>query len=239
MTKPKMKEKTVRVQKKVWGSKQVLASPFAPIFPAPNPGTRDKVIEVLVTAFPKPFARRISRPARKKRVVGDIEVSDRTKQSDNSDAEMREEEKIPKGSVKRLRQKPEGLVCGVNEVTRALEKDKLELVVVCRDIVPSIMISHIPGLCFINSAKLVVLPGNGTDIGTILGTKRLIGFGIRRRGKDDGDDSRNEVVRSLLNGLSPLATPLDYPWLKASRGGEVPAFPEPQMIPHRSKKDIL
>lgn len=256
MTKRKKKGASSKPpKKKAWGSKQVLASPFAPVFPTPDPGTLEKVVGILLETFPEPFAKRVSRPSKKcprdDAIMRDVDVVAASDGSENvplvsaktEDAKLKEgEQGILK--IETSCKKPPRLLCGVNEVTRALEKGKVELAVVCRDVSPSIMVSHIPVLCFIGSTKLVILSGNGGDVGKIMGTQRLLAFGICKKEEADvGDDkhvgrSKNYIADRLVERLSPLATPLDFPWLAAALGGKVPKFPDPVMIPHRSKKDI-
>lgn len=216
MTKKKSKGPVQGKQKKkVWGSKQVLASPFAPVMPSAKPETQRKVLEVLLSAIPVPFAKRPPRPPRADRMEIDRKPA-------------------PTPSVR----KPARLVCGLNEVTRGLERENLDIVVVCRDITPALLVSHIPVLCFAARAPLVIMPGDGTDIGTVFGTKRVVTFAVRKRPEEEVADPVS-VAEVLLKGLRPMATTLDFPWLAAAKNrSDVPEFPKPLMIPHRSKMDI-
>lgn len=129
------------------------------------------------------------------------------------------------------------MLCGINEVTRALEKNRVEVVIVSRDVTPAFLVTHIPILCFLTSAKLVVLPGDGTELGHLLGTKRLLAFGLLRKTSDHSKDT--ELADLLIERLVPHSTPLEYPWLAAIKGKKVPTLPDPVMIPHKTKKEIL
>ena len=217
-------------QQKVWGSKQVLASPFAPTIPPAHHHTRESVHKVLLDIFPKPFALRNPRPSRNAMEV---------------DSENENPPSPPKNNAKqrkRLCKKPPGILCGVNEVTRALEKKKLSLVLLSRDVSPQIMILHIPPLCYTTATKLVIMPGDGTDIGNILGTGKLLALGIRTvvdtEDKQNPEVADESIASKLLEMLSPLQTKLDYPWLASACGASLPSFPNPLVIAHRKKKDI-
>lgn len=217
-------------KKKQWGSKKVLASGFPPPFPSPTPGTEEKVFEILLDLFKK-----------------EMEVVRRLKEEKKSrSARDTDEKMIDANSDKpRPKWKPPRMIFGTNEVTRALENDLVEVVVVCKQPVPPILSSHLPTLCFSKNAKLVVLPGNGTKFGALCGTKRLLVFGVLRKPKSKSADTESKVAGKptgkcpadiLIERLKPFAAKLDYKWLKS---GDKPAdllkFPEPKMIPHRDR----
>lgn len=212
------------VKKKVWGTKQVLASPFATVFPSAAPGISEKVLAALCAVFPEPFAKRVSVP--------------RPDDTLPADEAMETDVKEKRPWCVTLCKKPPRVLCGLNEVTRALERGKVELAVVCRDVVPSVLIAHLPVLCYVHGAALVVLPGGGTDIGAVLGTRRLLAFAVLKQDAvTEGAEECASAVK-LLEFLKPLATELDYPWLAAAKGkGPVPALPEPVMQPHGSVKE--
>lgn len=219
MSKKKAKNLTQGKQKKkVWRSKQVLASPFAPVMPAAALGTRDAVLRILLSAVPVPFAQREPRPSRA---------------SLPPQAAPAEAAPPPHKSCK----KPARLLVGINEVTRALERGGVALVLLARDVTPALLVQHVPVLCFLAGAQLVVMPGDGTDMGVVLGTRRVLAVGVAER-REDGDSGG--VAEMILQGLKPLATRLEYPWLAAAKRkkGTPPPLPEPVSVPHRNKKDI-
>lgn len=228
MTKRKIKGPAqAKQKKKAWGSKQVLASPFAPVMPAATPSSREAVLRVLLEVIPTPFAKREARPSRKSLTAQPVS---------GSVTAAPVKQAPPRKSCK----KPAGLLAGLNEVTRGLERGEVSLVVVARDVTPALLVAHIPVLCFVCGAALVVMPGDGTDVGEVLGTRRVLALGVRKMGEGEmghGED----VAGRLLEGLNPLATRLDYPWLAAAKrkgkeGGL--RFPELRMVAHRSKMDI-
>lgn len=107
--------------------------------------------------------------------------------------------------------------------------------VVARDVVPSMLVAHVPVLCFMTGAQLVVLPGDGSEVGAVFGVRRVLAFAIARQ-KDP--EQEQDAVDRMLTGLTPLAVKLEFPWLEAGRGKKVPPFPPVTMVPHRKKMDI-
>lgn len=205
-------------KKKVWGTKNVLASPFAPQIPSPKPGTLEAVTSILKEIFPDPPLRRESRPTRSTKRTDVMPIDAGT------------------GSSKNPHGKPSGLFVGVNEVTKGLERGQVATVLLARDVSPSLLISHIPTLCYTQDASLVVIPGDGTELGQVFGIRRVLTIGVR---KEASNNQKDFPQASLVHkSLAPFATPLDYPWLAAAKGtGAVPSFPEPVMKPHSSVKE--
>ncbi len=122
---------------------------------------------------------------------------------------------------------------GVNQVTKELERETLALVVLARDVMPSILVAHIPVLCFTQCAKLVVVPGDGADIGEAFGIRRMLAFAVTKSVELKKEDF--PVAADILQNVCSYAVPLEYPWLAAAKGkGPVPSFPEPKMQPHKS-----
>lgn len=78
-----------------------------------------------------------------------------------------------------------------------------------------------------------MLPGDGTHLAAALGAKRLLACGVRK--PDAGDD---RVADLLVRALAPLACKLDFPWLAAASGGDVPSMPAPLMVKHRARAEM-
>lgn len=195
----KVKNKRPSSSTKVWGTKQVLSSPFAAQMPSAIPGSLDCVILSLKRLFPVPPLAR--GPSRKK---------------------------------------PEGLVIGLNQVSKCLERDELRLVVVARDVMP-VLVSHIPVLCFLKETILVVVANSGVEIGVLLGSNRALAFGIL---KEDNDKMAKMGIRvkhnmaKLTDEISSYAVHLSYPWLlpqsKRKEEDGIPKLQEMTMKPHLS-----
>lgn len=223
MTKRKTTEIQRSARKKKFTEKQVLASPFAPVFPTPMPKSSEVTLSALKTAFNQPFAHRPARPSRRTQ----CDSSTTSHGLGDSSAEKAQEKTTTESCAK-----PSGLLVGVNEVTRALEKNDVGIAVVCRDVTPRILVAHLPALCFVKGAKMVAHPGDGSDLGAILGTKRALAFAVRRTLPDEKLSSSLTILSEQLN---TVACVLDFPWL-APRG-KVPPLPEPIFMDHRGKQE--
>lgn len=105
-----------------------------------------------------------------------------------------------------------------------------------KDVTPAILVAHIPTMCFLSQAVLVVLPGDGQEVGQLFGIRRVLAFAVEKVEQGEGEEC--EVARKLTEGLMPLAVSLRFPWLEAARGKPVPPFPEPVLVPHQSKMDV-
>lgn len=118
------------------------------------------------------------------------------------DVEMKEGPEVRKNVV--VNQKPRGLVFGLNEVTKGVEKGILDVVIVCKDTKPHLLVRHVPVLCYVGKVKLIGLLGGGDDLGAIFGMKKLIGVGLRK----------GEMCLEKLKGrLEGLNVKLEFPWL--------------------------
>lgn len=127
--------------------------------------------------------------------------------------------------------RPAGMFFGMNEVTKGLEKDKVSLVVFARDVSPPILFAHLPVLCYMRDAALVVCSGSGKDFAKLLGVKRMLAFAIARPSSIPEGPSR-DLIEKLYADLLPHVATMDFPWLATARGKSVPPhFPEPIVAP--------
>lgn len=190
--------------KKAWSSRKVLASPYAPSMPSAIPDALPKILKILLTLFPSPFIQRTPRPSRK---------SSSTLSPQKSSG------------------KPAHLRIGLNETTKLLELHKADMVVLARDATPAILVSHIPALCFLAGAKLVLIPGDGGDVGKLFGVRRVLAFAIE---KGDG----RGVVEEIVKGLESLVVEVKMDWLEMARGNDAVKWPGVVWRNHRKKADI-
>lgn len=201
-------------RKKIWSTKEVLASPFAPTMPAPITGTAPALTAMLKRNFASPPLQR--EPRRSKKLPPDASPA----------------------AANGAPRKPAGLIIGINEVTKGLEQDKLALVVLARDVLPSIVVSHIPVLCFTQKAKLVLVPGDGSAIGAAFGMRRMLAFAIAKT--TVGATGEFPVANRIFDGAVKFAVEIDYPWLAAAKGkGPLPTLPASKMQPHTAIKKQL
>jgi large subunit ribosomal protein L7Ae len=127
--------------------------------------------------------------------------------------------------------RPRGIFVGINEVTKSLERGTARLVVVAHDVSPQLLVAHIPVLCYLKDADLVVVSGGGSDVAAALGVKRSLAFGITDPLSIPAGPDRSALA-ALLSVLQPLAVKLEYPWLAAAKQcGPTPPLPEPAVGP--------
>lgn len=238
-------------KKKAWGAKNVLHSPFSLVFPPALAGSADAVIDILKKAFPEPPMFRHSAPKPPKEKFDDANCSSSSNDSEieGKQDEMEVVEKpavdgvdgriVPReaadggnGKSSPSSKRPVGMLVGMNEVTRGLEKGKVALVVAARDSSPPILTAHLPALCYMQDAALVSASGNGDDIATALGVKKLLAFAILRPEKVE-ECTLKQRTQTLIDSLQPHATALNFPWLAVAKGGRdaPPQLPEPHLAP--------
>ena len=128
------------------------------------------------------------------------------------------------------------LCVGINRVTRGLERGTVALVAVCTEGVPSMLTSHIPGLCATQGVALAQLPISSTDLGGALGLKSASAIGVWKAavrvgdgGESGGGDSGGQggvspevaaAAREVYDLLSPLCSAVELPWAE----GDTTAF---------------
>ncbi|XP_044150607.1 ribonuclease P protein subunit p38 [Bufo gargarizans] len=99
------------------------------------------------------------------------------------------------------------LAIGINEVTRALEKNQLDLVMVCKSAKPEMITKHIIELSFSREVPACQLPRLSENMAPALGLNSVLALGFRRS---------SDVFREQVEAILPLVPPLHVPWLQAS-----------------------
>lgn len=113
-----------------------------------------------------------------------------------------------------VRGKSQFLALGLHAVTKALEKNKLEVVIVCKDAEPTRLVQHIPVQAFLTDTPLVVLGGDlSLRLGAIFGIRTVIALGIKKRIEHQHGE--------LVEFLKAKATPLDIPWLLPAKAAHL------------------
>lgn len=97
------------------------------------------------------------------------------------------------------------LAIGVNEVTRALERDELLLVLVCKSAKPAIITSHLIQLSLSRMVPACQVPRLSERIAPVIGLKCVLALGFRK----DTTDFVDEV-----NAIIPRVPSLNVPWLQ-------------------------
>ncbi|KAG9476360.1 hypothetical protein GDO78_003095 [Eleutherodactylus coqui] len=98
------------------------------------------------------------------------------------------------------------LAIGINEVTRALERNELSLLIVCKSAKPEMITKHIIELSFSREAPACQLPRLSMNVAPALGLDSVLALGFRK-----SSDAFREVVEAIL----PRVPPLHVPWLQS------------------------
>lgn len=97
------------------------------------------------------------------------------------------------------------LAIGVNEVTRALERNELLLVLVCKSVKPAIITSHLIQLSLSRMVPACQVPRLSERIAPVIGLKCVLALGFRK----NTTDFVNEV-----KAIIPRVPTLNVPWLQ-------------------------
>lgn len=97
------------------------------------------------------------------------------------------------------------LVIGVNEVTRALERNELLLVLVCKSVKPAIITSHLIQLSLSRTVPACQVPRLSERIAPVIGLKCVLALGFKK----NTTDFVNEV-----KAIIPRVPNLNVPWLQ-------------------------
>ena len=96
------------------------------------------------------------------------------------------------------------LAIGVNEVTRALERNELLLVLVCKSVKPAIITSHLIQLSLSRMVPACQVPRLSERIAPVIGLKCVLALGFRKTTTDFVD-----AVKAII----PRVPSLNVPWL--------------------------
>lgn len=97
------------------------------------------------------------------------------------------------------------LAIGVNEVTRALERSELLLVLVCKSVKPAIITSHLIQLSLSRTVPACQVPRLSERIAPVIGLKCVLALGFKKNTTDFVDE-----VRAII----PRVPSLSVPWLQ-------------------------
>ncbi|XP_045713884.1 ribonuclease P protein subunit p38 [Phyllostomus hastatus] len=97
------------------------------------------------------------------------------------------------------------LAIGVNEVTRALERNELLLVLVCKSVKPAIITSHLIQLSLSRMVPACQVPRLSERIAPVIGLKCVLALGFKKNTTDFVD-----AVKAII----PRVPSLNVPWLQ-------------------------
>ncbi|XP_061677097.1 ribonuclease P protein subunit p38 [Syngnathoides biaculeatus] len=114
------------------------------------------------------------------------------------------------------------LALGINEVTKALERNQLNLVLVCKSVKPKHMTSHLIALSASRGVPACQVPRLSETVAQPLGLKSVLALGFRRsgcRGGGNNDDDDGEMFADTVEAIIPRVPSLDVPWIQGGAPG--------------------
>ncbi|XP_037130477.1 ribonuclease P protein subunit p38 [Syngnathus acus] len=104
------------------------------------------------------------------------------------------------------------LALGINEVTKALERNQLKLVLVCKSVKPKHMTSHLIALSASRGVPACQVPRLSESVAEPLGLKSVLALGFRNRAGRDKAEAFADAVEAII----PKVPSLDVPWLQST-----------------------
>ncbi|XP_078694992.1 ribonuclease P protein subunit p38-like [Branchiostoma floridae x Branchiostoma belcheri] len=111
------------------------------------------------------------------------------------------------------RQLKSQLVLGINEVTKALEKDRLRLVLVCRSVKPALMTQHLFLLSAVRCVPALCLSGLSETVAPILNFRTVAAMGFKKTSTED-----NTTFDPLVEFVTARTPPIKISWLNVPGG---------------------
>ncbi|CDQ85058.1 unnamed protein product [Oncorhynchus mykiss] len=100
------------------------------------------------------------------------------------------------------------LAIGINEVTKALEKNQLRLVLVCKSVKPPHMTSHLIALCRTRGVAACQVPRLSESVAGLLGLKCVLALGFRQ-----GDRNEDPTFSDTVEAIVPRVPALQVAWI--------------------------
>ncbi|CAK8675615.1 unnamed protein product [Clavelina lepadiformis] len=107
------------------------------------------------------------------------------------------------------------ILVGIREVTKALEKDQISLLLVCRSAKPALLTQPLIHLVATRSVPAACISDLSTTVAPLLGLKTALALGFRR---DLNLPDFSQVVDAIESRLSPIT----LPWIKKPITSEQP-----------------
>jgi len=176
--------------------KNILKESFADAVPPISKEAQEEVFKLLLREF-RGIPRAHKFVERRKRLITKGKLN-KLEQANPERAKKLSDQYEEMG--KKLTSLKKTLVYGTNSVTRQLEKGELELVLVCADTNPRILVQHYSALCKSKSACLLPLPSGSKHLGKIFGLNSLCALGFKRTG------DHRELVSSIIRLINQQDT---------------------------------
>ncbi|XP_029957772.1 ribonuclease P protein subunit p38 [Salarias fasciatus] len=103
------------------------------------------------------------------------------------------------------------LAIGINEVTKALERNQLKLALVCKSVKPTHMTSHLITLSVTRGVPACQVPRLSQSVSEPLGLKSVLALGFRQC-----PPTEDEVFTDAVDAIRPRVPPLHVAWLQGA-----------------------
>ncbi|XP_069585555.1 ribonuclease P protein subunit p38-like isoform X2 [Ranitomeya imitator] len=190
-------------------SKTSLNSPYEKIWTPVVGDDMQFILQTLLKKFEELGLKKIENHTRlskgKKGKKGKLSDGNKEKVADTEIPEEKEAQKTG-WTYADLRKQ---LAIGINEVTRALEKNDLDMVMVCKSAKPEMITRHIIELSYSREAPACQLPRLSENVAPALGLKSVLALGFRKS---------SDVFREQVLAIKARVPPLHVPWLPTGLG---------------------
>lgn len=112
------------------------------------------------------------------------------------------------------------LAIGINEVTKALERNELKLVLVCKSVKPIHMTNHLIALSVTRGVPACQVPRLSQSVSEPLGLKSVLALGFRQCASKDED-----IFTDTVDAIKPRVPSLDVAWLQGAASALTPYNP--------------
>lgn len=109
------------------------------------------------------------------------------------------------------------LAVGINEVTKALERNQLKLLLVCKSVKPKLMTDHLITLSGTRGVPACQVPRLSQSVAEPLGLKSVLALGFRQCASREDD-----VFTDTVDAILPRVPSLDVAWLQDVAPGVKP-----------------
>ncbi|KAM4580035.1 ribonuclease P protein subunit p38 [Odontesthes bonariensis] len=155
------------------------------------------------------------RPWRKKKGQKPVSTSGAPSQV-NQDEQVRDPTRNSWTDVAARRQ----LAIGINEVTKALERNELRLLLVCKSVRPKHMTNHLIALSSTRGVPACQVPRLSQSVSEQLGLKSVLALGFRR-----GSSKDEETFTDAVDAIRLRVPALDVAWLQSAAPRVTPEHP--------------
>lgn len=109
------------------------------------------------------------------------------------------------------------LAIGINEVTKALERNELQLLLVCKSVKPRHMTEHLISLSASRAVPACQVPRLSVTVAEPLGLKSVLALGFRRP-----LPGQTLLFTDVIEAITPRVPALSVPWLQTAEYTETP-----------------